>query len=723
MMQEESEGLNGVHSADLESSSAINSTELNCSDENIPDVEDSTVPNGITAEKLQQLMTEVEHLKKEQLTFRNEQDQWSTLLQERDACKNEIQQLRTHLVKTDEQWQDRISKLKIDHEALRTKLQKERDSMVVKYARSEKEVMVAQNHREATEKKTKDLVKERDVLLEKIKSLNNEKSRVCNMLDTKCNEYYGSQREVEKLKDELNLRESKVRWGANKLKAECESHKETQAKHEKSLQQIKQLKEEMEELKRCFNEIKSKDGCNGKTEEQLLEEKARLIVDKQNMEDQSIAYKNVLKEFESFKVSHTRLSEEKNGLSTKVQTLLKERTEHEQNINHLKEQVSQQRESLIQLQTKLAEMNGVYSQLERERDRLSKNQEELENIRQANSDLEHDIQKCRSKENELLEFTQKLTEKNVNLQSNYTLLREKARFLEEGEENHLKQVEELEFQLKTCQLELQDEKENRSSESSAWCQSVSDKSRLCEDLQTQVRELQNELASVRRKHAINMKELSRELRVTKKRLEHNETSASTTAGGLHASDLTSLGSRTSSCTSINTTGIDHHSPAHSPSPTHTSITESPDWERSALLEKIVRVQRDNAKKSEKIDFMEEHVQVLVAELKKKNRIVQAFLMKEDSGMMASESSDKHKAEMAKHGGIMSSMYNLKSQDEGLNLELSLEINKKLQSLLEDTLLKNMTLKDNLSTLGAEVAKITQQYQTLLQQQQHQPKLK
>ena len=48
--------------------------------------------------------------------------------------------------------------------------------------------------------------------------------------------------------------------------------------------------------------------------------------------------------------------------------------------------------------------------------------------------------------------------------------------------------------------------------------------------------------------------------------------------------------------------------------------------------------------------------------------------------------------MAKHGGIMSSMYNLKSQDEGLNLELSLEINKKLQSLLEDTLLKNMTLK-------------------------------
>ncbi len=63
---------------------------------------------------------------------------------------------------------------------------------------------------------------------------------------------------------------------------------------------------------------------------------------------------------------------------------------------------------------------------------------------------------------------------------------------------------------------------------------------------------------------------------------------------------------------------------------------------------------------------------------------------------------------------MSSMYNQKSLDDGLNLELCLEINRKLQTVLEDTLLKNITLKDNLSTLGAEVARITQKYQALLQ---------
>ena len=69
----------------------------------------------------------------------------------------------------------------------------------------------------------------------------------------------------------------------------------------------------------------------------------------------------------------------------------------------------------------------------------------------------------------------------------------------------LDRLDATERQLKTCQLELQDEKENRSSEASGWSHSVSEKSRLCEDFQSQVRELQNELASVRRKHAVNVK--------------------------------------------------------------------------------------------------------------------------------------------------------------------------------------------------------------------------
>lgn len=57
--------------------------------------------------------------------------------------------------------------------------------MVVKYALSEKEVIGLKNVHDNVEKKMRDLAKERDVLMEKIKGLNNEKSRVCTMLDAK----------------------------------------------------------------------------------------------------------------------------------------------------------------------------------------------------------------------------------------------------------------------------------------------------------------------------------------------------------------------------------------------------------------------------------------------------------------------------------------------------------------------------------------------------------
>lgn len=50
------------------------------------------------------------------------------------------------------------------------------------------------------------------------------------------------------------------------------------------------------------------------------------------------------------------------------------------------------------------------------------------------------------------------------------------------------------------------------------------------------------------------------------------------------------------------------------------------------------------------------------------------------------------AEISKHGGIMASVYTTKPVDDAMTLELSLEINRKLQAVLEDTLLKNITLK-------------------------------
>ena len=58
--------------------------------------------------------------------------------------------------------------------------------------------------------------------------------------------------------------------------------------------------------------------------------------------------------------------------------------------------------------------------------------------------------------------------------------------------------------------------------------------------------------------------------------------------------------------------------------------------------------------------------------------------------------------MIKKGGIMASVYGSTPKDDTITLELSLEINKKLQAILEDTLLKNITLKVKLLNIFVSI---------------------
>lgn len=54
--------------------------------------------------------------------------------------------------------------------------------------------------------------------------------------------------------------------------------------------------------------------------------------------------------------------------------------------------------------------------------------------------------------------------------------------------------------------------------------------------------------------------------------------------------------------------------------------------------------------------------------------------------------DAVKVQRAKKGGIMASVFSSRQADGALTLDLALEISSKMQAVLEDTVLKNMTLK-------------------------------
>ena len=80
------------------------------------------------------------------------------------------------------------------------------------------------------------------------------------------------------------------------------------------------------------------------------------------------------------------------------------------------------------------------------------------------------------------------------------------------------------------------------------------------------------------------------------------------------------------------------------------------------------------------------------------RIIQNFIMREQTGALAPPSSDEHKVRHSRRGGIMASVFSGTRQHiHDMSLELSVEMNRKMQSVLEDILLKNITLKVSLIT--------------------------
>ena len=75
------------------------------------------------------------------------------------------------------------------------------------------------------------------------------------------------------------------------------------------------------------------------------------------------------------------------------------------------------------------------------------------------------------------------------------------------------------------------------------------------------------------------------------------------------------------------------------------------------------------------------------------RIIQSFIVREQSGTLDPPSFDENRIRQSRKGGVMGSVFLGKNRSSPeINLELSLEMNRKMQCVLEDTLLKNITLK-------------------------------
>ncbi|XP_031170943.1 coiled-coil domain-containing protein 186 isoform X2 [Sander lucioperca] len=587
----------------------------------------------------------------------------------------------------------------------------EKEAMVMKYVRGEKEALDLRRDKESLEKSLREATKEVDRQALRGNQLAQEKGRLQQLYDAKEGEVSRLTREVEKLKEEINSHLIKVKWAQNKLKSEADAHKETKDKLRETTSKLAQAKEETEQIrKNCQDMIRtyqeSEELKSNELDAKLRKTKVELEKHKQEQTDQLEVHRVKAKELDDLKRSYKEGMDELITLRTKLKCLEDERPRWEDELSKYREIINRQKAEIGRQREKLEEITALQDQHQRDKQEITALREEMDSLTNQMADLQRDVQGSREREAELLGFTEKLSSKNAQLQSESNSLQSQLDQLNSSFTELQAKLEETNRLLDDKSRQLKQEEVLRQQEVQGLQEERAALQTEMAQLKTRVEELRDELVTQKRKQAANIKDLTKQLTQARKRLEQVEN------GGCER-DASSMGSRSSSSGSLNarhggSSGVEERSPESQSGPSVVAVDSFPEVDKTMLVERIVRLQKALARKQEKIEFMEDHIKQLVEEIRKKTKIIQSYVLREESGAFSSEASDINKANLSRRGGIMASLYSSHPADSGLTLDLSLEINRKLQAVLEDTLLKNITLKDNLQTLGAEIERLIKQ---------------
>ncbi|NXG33965.1 CC186 protein, partial [Dromaius novaehollandiae] len=635
---------------------------------------------------IKQLEARIEELNKEVKTSKDK------LLTQDAAAKNAIQQLHKEMAFRMDQANKKCEEAR-----------HEKETMVMKYVRGEKESLDLRKEKEILERRMRDANKEIEKHTNKIKQLSQEKGRLHQLYETKDGEATRLNREIEKMKEEINSHVIKVKWAQNKLKTEMDSHKETKDRLKDATTKLTQAKEEADQIrKNCQEMIKtyqeSEEIKSNELDAKLRVTKGELEKQMQEKSDHLEVHHAKIKELEDLKRTFKEGMDELRTLRTKVKCLEDERLRTEDELSKYKEIINRQKTEIQNLLDRVKIVDCLQDQHQRDGQEISALKEEVDCLNSLIADLQKDIEGSRKRESELLIFTEKLTSKNAQLQSENNSLQSQLDKLSYSERELQNQLERVRQTKDDLAIKLQKEEDLRKLEVETLQAQLASEQKELAARKIHVDELRDELATQKRKNAANLKDLTKQLQLARRKLDQME-------NGNYDKEVSSMGSRSSSSGSLNARSSNED---RSPENTGSSVPVDsfPEVDKSVLIERIVRLQKAHARKNEKMEFMEDHIKQLVEEIRKKTKIIQSYILREEAGTLSSEASDFNKVHLSRRGGIMASLYTSHPADSGLTLELSLEINRKLQAVLEDTLLKNITLKENLQTLGTEIERLT-----------------
>ena len=407
---------------------------------------------------------------------------------------------------------------------------RDKESMVIKYAMGEKDILIAKKGKEVAEKKLGEANKDKESLQYKIKTLGTERTRLQALCDARAQETLAAKKEGDKWKEEVKQMEHKLTAATSKLKTEADVHRETKDSLDKTKIQLAEVQASVDKVKADAEEVIQKTKQEEiKTKRMEKEAEVKLMID-------SVA----AEELETLRKKHKHLLEENNELSIKVQAGEKARLSYESTLSSLKETVNQQKAEIVDLYAKCAELESVKIQFDREAEKCTAKDAEVTRLRAESVEMQADMTACRSKEAELLDFTQKLTDKNVILQSEYSNMQVRANTLEEEHTRLVTSLAKAETRITELQTELSSSTGNLSEQVSSLTVELRVKTSEAQQAVEAAVDAKNEVEVMKRQHTARVRELTKELNATKKRGGDREPSPGVLSQGSRSSSSASL---------------------------------------------------------------------------------------------------------------------------------------------------------------------------------------
>ncbi|CAH2062341.1 unnamed protein product, partial [Iphiclides podalirius] len=633
---------------------SVNMNEIKASDINGED--DPVAKNNV-------LKLQVESL--ERMLF--EQRKENAILRER--VKQQVDDLHAR----DQRFKEMENKLDLMSKRVE-QAQKDANAAVMRYAGAECAAIEGKKAAEAARKAQQAAAAECDLLAAKLKSAHTEKQRICQLYDDKCHELQNSDREVAKLREDLKELEGRLKWTQSKLRMEMDAYKESSERAEKLGQQMAEL-----EAAKSAAAAGASDSARAKAlEAELKESQAALILCRHEKDELERRLSSTAQQLETCRRERDEASVALSSANDEVEKL---------KAHNLR--LEEEAAELAALRAQAALADTLSSQLQRETERACRAEEAL-GAERARAET------CARREAAALEHAARLTAQHVAQRARSGEHEAKAQALSADNASLRERAETLQSEVERLSASLAEEEARRQRENRVLARKVAELTEEVADVGKRLEWEKGENSVLKKKHSSAIKELNRELQRALKRGDQLEAKLQ---------QFNAASTRTGSITSLSS-----GEGGASDEKTQNGLADTvPDVQarepgRQALIERIVSLQRAAARRAERCEFLEEHARQLTSELRGKARLLRHLLASQPAGAVAPPRSDANKKEIAKlGGGAMAAIWG--GDPGGMTLDLSLEMNKKLQALLEDTLLKNITLKENIDTLGEEIARL------------------